>query len=291
MQPRRQGIALGHLEGDAGIADLGLGAHDPLRQRGRRDQAGMGDGLGRQAADLAQGQRDAGLFRQAGMAAGEDQPQPVVLDRLALVRAGAGVRHRADLFGDLAPGCHAALPAQLIDRLEPPGRDKPGDRVARDAGPRPLLGGGDEGVLQRLLGQVETAQQPDQRGEDPPPVATEQVLELGGFGEVYNQRKPDLRLPFIAGHPQLSAGGRGKVKVGSRARQMRSSRADPWSKTRRGAWIARQLILEYLLERRKRQPRGSFADCDGGRSPALTLVDGHAGYPAFNAPTSAREHE
>ena len=54
VQPRRQGVALGHLEGDAGVADLGLGAHDPLRQRGRRDQAGMGDGLGRQAADLAQ---------------------------------------------------------------------------------------------------------------------------------------------------------------------------------------------------------------------------------------------
>jgi hypothetical protein len=81
------------------------------------------------------------------------------------------------------------------------------------------------------------------------------------------------------------------IQAPVKERLERSSRADPWSKTRRGAWIARQLILECLLERRKRQPRGSFADCDGGWSPALTLVDGHAGYPAFNAPKSAREHE
>ena len=93
-QPLRQRVRLGHLIGDAGIADFRLCPDDPLGQGGRRDQAGVGDGLGRQPADLAQGEGDAGFLRKARVAAGEDQPQPVVLDRLRVRRAPA-IRRRA----------------------------------------------------------------------------------------------------------------------------------------------------------------------------------------------------
>ena len=59
------------------------------------------DLFGGEAADLAQRQRDLRVRRQRRMAAGEDQPQPVVLHALLVVSAGVA-RGGLEAFGDLA---------------------------------------------------------------------------------------------------------------------------------------------------------------------------------------------
>ena len=64
----------------AGVADLALGPHQPLGHRRLGHEEGAGD-LGRgEAAEGAQGERDPGLEGERRVAAGEDQPQPVVGD-------------------------------------------------------------------------------------------------------------------------------------------------------------------------------------------------------------------
>ena len=57
-------------------------------------------------------------------------------------------------------------PAHAVDRLEAPGRDEPRARIRGHAVARPALDGRGERVVQRLLGEVEVAEQADQRGED-----------------------------------------------------------------------------------------------------------------------------
>ena len=65
------------------VADLALGAHQALGERRLRHQEGTRD-LGRaQPAQKAQRQGNLRVRREGRMAAGEDQAQPVVLDRLA----------------------------------------------------------------------------------------------------------------------------------------------------------------------------------------------------------------
>ena len=63
----------------------------------------------------------------------------------------------------LQRGIEARLLAHAVDRLEAPGRNQPGERIGRHAVLRPLRGGRDEGVVHRLLGAIEIAEQPDQR--------------------------------------------------------------------------------------------------------------------------------
>jgi len=58
--------------------------------------------------------------------------------------------------------------AQPIDRPAPRRGGNPRSRVGRQAIARPVLERGDEGVLDRFLGQVEVADSPDQAGDDPP---------------------------------------------------------------------------------------------------------------------------
>ncbi len=67
------------------------------------------------------------------------------------------------LIKHLKPG----LPPQAVDRLELPGRDQPGSRVIRDAGLWPLLQRGTEGVLKRLLRDIEVPQDANQRRKNP----------------------------------------------------------------------------------------------------------------------------
>src|SRR2546425_2941639 len=100
------------------------------------------------------------------MAAGEDQPQPIVLDALLVPGGGvAGVGIQS--AGELRQRCvEPGAPAHAVDGLEAAGRDEPRPRVGGYAVTRPALHGSREGVLQRLLGHVEVAQQADQRRED-----------------------------------------------------------------------------------------------------------------------------
>ena len=155
-----------HLIRDAGVANLRLGAHDALGQCRRSSQEGARDLLGGETADLAQGQRDARLRRQGGVAAGEDQAQPVVRDALfvplflvlgVVVDLGSERRQR---------GVEPGAPANAVDGLEPAGRHQPGPGVGRYAILCPLFQRGGECIVQRVLGEVEVAEQANEGGED-----------------------------------------------------------------------------------------------------------------------------
>jgi hypothetical protein len=112
------------------------------------------------------------------MAAGEDQPQPVVLQELVVLVGGVGglvVEPGRQLAkGGVEPG----PPPQPVDGLEAAGRDQPGARVGRQAVARPLRQRRRERVLERLLGQVEVAEHPDQGGQDPARLGPVEALDL-----------------------------------------------------------------------------------------------------------------
>ncbi len=93
---------------------------------GRSGEEGAGDLLGGEAADLAQRQRHLGVRRQGRMAAGEDQPQPVVLDALVLPRRGiAGVCASSRSASSASEASKRARRRMRVDRLEAAGRDQP----------------------------------------------------------------------------------------------------------------------------------------------------------------------
>ena len=177
FEPLWQFLRVGDLERDPGVADLRLAPDDPLRHGRGSGQEGGSDLIGREAAHLAEGERDLDFRIDGRVAAGEDEPQPVVLDLLA--RSGR-VR-----LGDLRepPGdlpmlaVEGAAAAQGVDRLEPPRGYEPGPRVIRDAFPPPPLDRCGEGFMQRLLRQVKVPHQPHQRCEDPTRLRPVELLD------------------------------------------------------------------------------------------------------------------
>jgi hypothetical protein len=74
-----------HAEGDAGVPDLGLGAHEALGHRRLWDEERAGDRSGGESAQRTQRQRDTGLGRQRRVAAREDEREPLVRDRAQVV--------------------------------------------------------------------------------------------------------------------------------------------------------------------------------------------------------------
>ncbi len=126
----------------------------------------MRDFLGRETADFAQGERHLRIGRERRVAAGENEPQAIILDRLA-VRWSGLVDDCIHLLGDILHRVEPRAPAYAIDRLEPTRGYQPRARIRRDAVAGPLLERCAKSIVQRLLGEVEVAQQPDQRGEDP----------------------------------------------------------------------------------------------------------------------------
>ena len=69
------------------------------------------------------------------------------------------------LVADFVERVETRPPAHAVDGLEPSGRDQPRARIGGHAVARPLLERRPEGVVQRFLGDVEVAQQADQRGQ------------------------------------------------------------------------------------------------------------------------------
>ena len=167
-EPLGQFVRRRHLVGDAGIADFCLRAHDALRQRGSRAQECLRDGFRREAADLAQGERHLRIRRQCRMATRENEAQPVVLDAFGVPWRRRLVGDAFDLFGDIVERVELRAPADAVDGLEPAGRHEPCARIRRHAIARPLLERRTERVGQRLFGEIEVAEQANQRGEDAP---------------------------------------------------------------------------------------------------------------------------
>ncbi len=100
------------------------------------------------------------------MAAGEDEPQSIVLDRL--FGRARGIAESSDPVRSTTVSYEPPIRAPLshrVDALEARRGDEPGARVLRHAVAWPLLDGRRERLLHRFLGAVEVAEQPDQRGE------------------------------------------------------------------------------------------------------------------------------
>jgi hypothetical protein len=66
-----------------------------------------------------------------------------------------------------------------VDRPVPGGGDQPCTGIGGLALARPALGGDRKGIRRGLLGELEVAEEADQRREDTPPLVAEDVLENG----------------------------------------------------------------------------------------------------------------
>src|SRR5438045_812031 len=98
------------------------------------------------------------------MATGEYQPQSIVFDLLAVRKLGL-IDDGIYLFRDILDRVESRAPTYAIDGLESAGRYQPRARIRGDAIAWPLLERCAKSVVQRLLGEVEVAKQPDQRRE------------------------------------------------------------------------------------------------------------------------------
>ena len=108
---------------------------------------------------------------QRGMAAGEDRAAAGRPRRRLVVarsRLSALTRARAASASSPSDASNRARAPQRVDRLEAAGRDEPRARIRRDAVARPLLERRGERVVQRLLGEIEVAEEADERGEHAP---------------------------------------------------------------------------------------------------------------------------
>ena len=106
-----------------------LGPGDPLGHRRLRDEERRGDLGDGQPAEQAQGERHPGLRRERRVAAGEDQPEPVVLDRAGRLVGGVVVDHQ----GRLVLGVALGLAADPVDGPVAGGGGQPAARVGRHA--------------------------------------------------------------------------------------------------------------------------------------------------------------
>ena len=126
------------------------------------------------------------------MTAGEDQAQPIVGDGHVVLGAAPRLdrrqlgldRHIAtELLGLVA---QAPATAQAVD-CSVPGRGRdPRARVGRDPAFWPDLERGDEGVLDGFLGEVEIAEDADERRDRPPLLFAEEAVDDlvgGGVGK------------------------------------------------------------------------------------------------------------
>ena len=157
----------GHAVGDVRVGDLALRAHEPLAHRRLGDEERARDLARRQAAQRAQRERHARRQIQRRMAAGEDQPQPVVDDRARLAHrrdAPAESRRASSASRSARSASERSRRRRSIARrraatvIHAPGFA--GHPVARPRRDRRL-----ERVLHRILGELEVADMADQRGQ------------------------------------------------------------------------------------------------------------------------------
>src|SRR5207253_3064658 len=140
--------------------------NDALGDGGSGGEEGAGDFFGGEAADFAERERGASVGREGGVAACEDETKAIVFDGV-VVGIGGGSGLIVNAFGHLGKGGIVARPAaDGVDAFEAAGGNEPGARVRGDAIARPLLGGRCERIVKSFFGQVEVAEQADERGED-----------------------------------------------------------------------------------------------------------------------------
>jgi hypothetical protein len=153
VEPRGQVRELGDLIGDARDGDLPLGARDPRLDRRLLGEERLGDLGRRQPADQPQGQGDLRLPRQGRVAAGEDQPEPVVGEDLA--RSIVGRLRVRDEQGHLAGEDRRA--AVVFERPARGHRGQPRAGSPGDPLDRPVRQGLGIGVLHAILARSRSA--------------------------------------------------------------------------------------------------------------------------------------
>ena len=168
-----------HPVRDAGGPDLALGPDQALGNRRLRHEERARDLGGLEPGDQPQREGQLGLGGQRRVAAGEDQPEAVVLHRSHLL-GGFGAGLHANRLG--LPAEPGRLAAQPVERLVAGRGDDPAARVGRYAGGRPALGRDGEGLLDRLLGEVDVAEEADQGGHRASRALPEGALDGGSVG-------------------------------------------------------------------------------------------------------------
>ena len=116
---------------------------------------------------------------ERGVAAREDEAQQVVLDGVGRRYLGGGecrLRQRPDVR---RRHLETSAATQPIDRLEASRRDQPRTGVVGHAIVPPALEGDREGLVHRLLGEIEVAEQTDQCREDAARLVAVQRIDRG----------------------------------------------------------------------------------------------------------------
>ncbi len=162
-----------HAKRDPGGLDLALRADEPLGHRRLGDEEGARDLLRAQPAQGPQRERDLGIERERRMAAGEEQLEPLVGDRRVVQGVLHGLRHveQAGLRRE------RAIAPDPVDRAVARGGHQPGARIGGRPLAGPALGGDRERLLGGLLGELEVAEEADQRREYARPLVAEDLLE------------------------------------------------------------------------------------------------------------------
>ena len=174
-----QFVCVRRADGNARVAHLALGPHQPLRHRGLGDDERAGD-LGRlEPADQTQRQGNLRVQRQGRVATREDQRQALVRDHhlVNLVVVGHnGVESRTLLQH---AGLHARA-AQQVQGAVAGDRDDPAGGVLWGPIAGPACEGGRERVLNRVLGEVQVPGCPGDDRNRPGPFLTEDLVEPSG---------------------------------------------------------------------------------------------------------------
>jgi hypothetical protein len=112
------------------------------------------------------------------VAAGEEQSQPIVRDRGHVVGIGL-LRGRGERLELAQLFLVSPITPEPVDRRVARRTDDPGGGIVRPTVSRPALERGREGLLDGVLGEIEVAEDPDQRGDRPPRLAPEQAVDNG----------------------------------------------------------------------------------------------------------------
>ncbi len=173
-----------------------------------------------QSAHLAQGECDSRLLVERRVATGEDEPQAIVAEYFRVILVNRllqrRLRRRQVSIDNFCP--EQLIAADSVDRLVAACADQPGARIVRRALGRPLFDGRREGVLLRLLGQIEIAEQADQGCENPTRLSAKYFFNhladrisahrIGGLVRLSGQMGRTSMLPYLApGNARRDGGG------------------------------------------------------------------------------------
>ncbi len=185
VHPLGELVAAGDAVGGVVGAELALGPHDALGHRGLGHEERPGDLGCLEPSEEAQGERHLGVRRQGWVAAEEHQPQLVVCDDVDQVvevdQIGVGVRFHVvgvETAGRQVPLVTGGLAAQPVDRPVAGGRGDPTAWVGRHAVGRPALSGDRERLSDRVLGEVDVAEDADQGGGAAARLTAEDLREV-----------------------------------------------------------------------------------------------------------------